>query len=401
MKTLTFLLSFMFTIALLQAQNYQINFTGSGQSAFVDSIQVKNLTQGTTLSLNGSDVLYLVGTVGINTLTANEKPIKLFPNPMVASTVIEFVHANTGPVCIEIFNEMGVLIMKHSRQIQQGTQRYEISGLNTGIYTVNVSTADIKYAAKLISLGKNSGNSVIKHQRHDKGSVSEGLLKSTKDLVQMQYNDGEIILLKGFAGDNASVLTLLPTQSQTVNFEFISCSDDDGNNYAVVTLDSQDWMAENLNYETVDSWWYDNNSSNGDIYGRLYTWDAAIAACPDGWHLPTDDEWKVLEMYLGMSQSEADMDGWRGTDEGKKLKSTSGWDYSIGTDSVGFTALPGGYYIYHNETFDGLGYSTYWWSATENTSANAWFRGLFSSFVKVSRGVYNKQYGYSVRCVRD
>jgi uncharacterized protein (TIGR02145 family) len=87
----------------------------------------------------------------------------------------------------------------------------------------------------------------------------------------------------------------------------------DGQVYKWVKIGNQVWMAENLNYETPNSWWYDNNSANGDIYGRLYTWAAAMngesssnsvpsgvqGVCPDGWHLPSDAEWTVLTDYLG------------------------------------------------------------------------------------------------------
>ncbi len=244
MKTFTFFVSCLFATVVLQAQDYQISFTGSGQSTSVDSIQVKNLTQGTTVSLNGDDVLYLVGAVGINTLTDNQNTVKIYPNPMVESTFVEFTNLQTELICLEIFNGMGVLIAKQRTLVQQGRQRIEISRLNAGIYTVNVSTADWKYATKLISLGKNPGNTIIKYLSTDDRSAPENALKSTTDLIQMQYNDGEMLLFKAFSGNYATVLTLLPTQSQTVNFEFISCSDEDGNNYAVVTIGSQTWMAE-------------------------------------------------------------------------------------------------------------------------------------------------------------
>jgi len=79
MKTFTFFVSFLFAIAVLQSQDYQISFTGSGQSTTIDSIQIENLTQGTILSLNGDDVLNLVGVLGIKTPTGNENMIKIYP----------------------------------------------------------------------------------------------------------------------------------------------------------------------------------------------------------------------------------------------------------------------------------------------------------------------------------
>lgn len=404
MKIFTFFVSFLFAIAVLQAQNYQISYTGSGQSTTIDSIQVENLTQGTTLSLDGDDVLNLVGTVGINTLITNESNEMVYPNPMVESTFVEFDNSKTELVSLEIYNEMGVLIAKQSTLVQQGRQRFKISGLNTGIYNVNVSAADWNYTAKLISLGKTTGNTTIEYQGTDEGSSPENAIKSTKDLVEMQYNDGEIILFKGFSGNFTTVLTLLPTQSQTVNFEFISCSDEDGNNYAVVIIGTQTWMAENLNYETTNSWEYDNNSTNGDIYGRLYTWNAALTACPNGWHLPTDEEWKIMEMYLGMSQIQADNTGWRGTDEGGKMKET-GYTHWLSpntgaANSSGFTGLPGGYRN-ADGSFYPLGESSYWWSATEIDVNTAWYRAPYYNRNEVYRGHYYRDYAYSVRCLRD
>ena len=102
-------------------------------------------------------------------------------------------------------------------------------------------------------------------------------------------------------------------------------------------------MAENLNYKTTKRCCYNNNAVNCEKYGRLYNWDAALKACPLGWHLPSDVEWKTLEMYLGMSQSMSHDKGYRGTYEGKQMKFTSGWaDNGNGTNSSGFDALPGG-----------------------------------------------------------
>ncbi|MCP3908714.1 MAG: hypothetical protein GY712_11940, partial [Oceanicoccus sp.] len=177
----------------------------------------------------------------------------------------------------------------------------------------------------------------------------------------------------------------------------------DGKVYNSVQIGTQCWMAENLNYETTNSWWYDNSSANGDIYGRLYTWEAAITACPSGWSLPSDDEWKTLEMQLFMSQSDADTTGWRGTNQGEKLKSTSGWfNNGNGIDEAGFKALPGGWRDGNGDFLPYfLGPNGYWWSATDTLGDIAWFRELRFDTVKVNRNAWVKENGLSVRCLRD
>ncbi len=177
----------------------------------------------------------------------------------------------------------------------------------------------------------------------------------------------------------------------------------DGQTYKIVTSGEQIWFAENLNYETPDSWWYENDPANGEIYGKLYTWEKALYACPSGWHLPNDDEWKTLEMYLGMNQSEVDKLDGRGTDEGKKMKSTSGWDNNgNGTNSSGFNALQGGFY--HIDEFVNFGGGN-WWTATENdqilNGTTAWSRSLWFNSDQVYRRHYYKWHGFSVRCLKD
>ena len=173
----------------------------------------------------------------------------------------------------------------------------------------------------------------------------------------------------------------------------------DGKTYKTIKIGSQTWMAENLNYKTTNSWTYDNDPVNGDTYGRLYTWYAALTACPKGWHLPSDDEWKTMEKALGMSQSEADKFGYRGTDEGKKIKSTSGWfDNGNGTNSSGFNALPGGYRG-GTGSFYSLGGSGYWWSSGEGSGATG--RGLAYDDGQVLRYSNTEARGFSVRCLKD
>ncbi|MCX6829315.1 MAG: fibrobacter succinogenes major paralogous domain-containing protein [candidate division Zixibacteria bacterium] len=198
--------------------------------------------------------------------------------------------------------------------------------------------------------------------------------------------------------------------------------------YLTVTIGTQVWMAENLrvthyrNGEAIpnvtwDDEWADlftgaycefnDDVNNVTIYGRLYNWyavDDNRNIAPTGWHVPTDTEWKQLEMYLDMSQSEADAVGDRGTDEGGKLKEsgTAHWlsPNTGATNESGFTALPGGFRGRSGDYF-AMGSYAVFWSATANWSEVAWFRCLFHSYAQVGRYSDYKQHGFSVRCVKD
>ncbi|NQT24824.1 fibrobacter succinogenes major paralogous domain-containing protein [candidate division KSB1 bacterium] len=190
-----------------------------------------------------------------------------------------------------------------------------------------------------------------------------------------------------------------------------SVKDIDGNVYKTVKIGNQWWMAENLtvthyrNGDKIpgltddDEWdnnngaycYYNNDKTNIEIYGRLYNWfavDDSRNLAPEGWHVPSDDEWQVLVDYLGGD-----------TLAGGKMKSSGTIEGA--TNENGFSALPGGY-RYNHGTFDGLGTNPYFWSSTESSGGNAWHRYLYYDNSNVYRDDSGwKQAGYSVRCVKD
>jgi len=130
----------------------------------------------------------------------------------------------------------------------------------------------------------------------------------------------------------------------------------DGKVYKKVKIGSQIWMAENLNFATdTGSICYDNQLSNCNVYGRLYVWEVAKRVCPDGWHLPSDIEWQILEKYIGMPENELNMIGFRGgiNDIAGKLKSKTGWNSSdnLVFEEIGFNVLPAGCYGFHEKNF--------------------------------------------------
>jgi uncharacterized protein (TIGR02145 family) len=187
-----------------------------------------------------------------------------------------------------------------------------------------------------------------------------------------------------------------------------SCS-----NGGEVTIGKQVWMAENLNVDkfrngnpipeakTKEEWekageneqpawcYYDNDPANGAKYGKLYNWYAvndSRGLAPNGYHIPTDAEWTILEEYLGEGA-------------GSKMKSTIGWnDNGNGTNSSGFSGLPGGS-RYYNGPFGEFGNLGYWWSSTEKYNYDAWTRIL--NYNDVVSYDHLKKNGFSVRCLRD
>lgn len=194
-----------------------------------------------------------------------------------------------------------------------------------------------------------------------------------------------------------------------------------------VTIGTQEWTAKNLDvthyrngdsiYHAVsDSAWeyagdneigawcyYDNDPENGAIYGKLYNWYAVNdprGLAPDGWHVPTDEEWKTLEMALGKSQSVTD-----DTDEGSKLAGRADlWKDGVLVNNPnfgtsGFLALPGGS---RRNTFIHMGTKAYWWSSSEFYLAEmAWGHDLNIDRSKAYGLATNKESGFSVCCVRD
>ena len=172
--------------------------------------------------------------------------------------------------------------------------------------------------------------------------------------------------------------------------------DEDGLEYSTVVIGSQQWMSENLNYETDRSYCY-NDTDCG--FGRLYTWEAAMTACPDGWHLPSSDEWNLF-----FEETEV-----RGV--ASLIKSRAYWG-STGVNEYGFNAKPAGYRNYdgkyygqfpgYNDDVDPVfGYQTFFWGASLSEDSLAYYISLHDATNDIIIGYGNKENAYSVRCVQD
>ena len=207
----------------------------------------------------------------------------------------------------------------------------------------------------------------------------------------------------------------------------------DGKVYTTVTIGDQVWLAEGLAYlpavsasatgSLIDPHYYVYGYEGTDVtaakatdnystHGVLYNWPAAMTACPEGWHLPTDAEWTQLEEYLIANGNNYD-----GTSVGNKIAksmaSDTGWspsndegvpgntDYPTYRNKSGFSALAGGTRNAENNAFEYIGGVIGWWSSTES-GVTAWYRILYFDEIDLYRNDYSgKDNGLSVRCVKD
>ncbi|MDR0516116.1 MAG: fibrobacter succinogenes major paralogous domain-containing protein [Fibromonadaceae bacterium] len=177
------------------------------------------------------------------------------------------------------------------------------------------------------------------------------------------------------------------------------CDERDEKLYKYVKINGQTWMAENLNHDATGSRCYDDDEGNCAKYGRLYDWDAAVDACPIGWHLPSNEGWDKLYRYAdGTSGTESPYDS---DNAGRYLKATNGWnDGGNGTDDYSFSALPGGGGDSDGNFFD-VGGNGYWWSSSEYFGSYAYARGMFYNYEGAFLNDIDKSNLFSVRCLKD
>lgn len=271
---------------------------------------------------------------------------------------------------------------------------------------------------------------IPKKTNDDNGSLFDGGDSGDGNGVSLDGDSGD-----GNDGSNSSVGTdnSDANTNDVITDTFIDARD--GKTYRTVKIDSQTWMAENLNYETEGSYCYKDSLIYCAQYGRLYTWYAAMdtmgrwssnakgcydidngclptypvrGICPEGWHLPNRAEWEILIVAVGGSvDGSANM-------AGTKLKSIDGWAYDEedekngnGTDSYSFMAFPAGHCYerksksYTCDDEDDKGKNAYFWSSLFDSSSVGWAMGLsYKSGTASMVGLFFEE-GVSVRCLKD
>ena len=177
----------------------------------------------------------------------------------------------------------------------------------------------------------------------------------------------------------------------------------DGKTYLTVTIGQQTWFAENLSLKIskFDYVVYDNQNSNTEKYGCLYTYEVATKICPQGWHLPSDQDWKTLELFIGLSSEELESNWQRGKNLSTILKSQEIWDNNAkGTNNYGFSAIPAGAVLFYDNSFHFKDEKAYYWTSTsDNSDAIASVLSYDDTFIE--RAYFSKKNKMSVRCIKD
>jgi uncharacterized protein (TIGR02145 family) len=240
--------------------------------------------------------------------------------------------------------------------------------------------------------------------------------------------ENSVVLSAGIPLQTSSTQLLnLNGTPQVANFQVClqfntgTMNDFDGNFYKTVTIGNQTWMAENLrtthyklggyiatglnnyywNTATIPAYTsWDNDTAGDYVYGKLYNWFAVSPTtngnkdvCPTGWHVPTDNDWKILEEYLGGSER-----------AGGKMKEVGSLNWvnpnTSATNESLFSALPSGYRLY-NGNFSYKGNYGFYWSSTENGASHAYFRYLYNESARIIKNSIYKSSGFSIRCIKD
>ena len=427
-----------FINAFGQRNTLELTFTAINNALNVqlDSIKVMNLNQNNDTILYWPDTVlvldYQVGIHEINSATGNFQVFQNYPNPVKDQTIISLSVPEEGNVSMMITNTLGQVILKDDRRLEKGTHSFLFTPGSKNLYFFSAQWKGMSSSIKILQTTSNS---------HGKGSleyigskVSYTHLKAKKDIQNFTFSIGDKLLYIGYSGTLQSGMLDAPEESHTYVFQFatnIPCPGTPtvtygGQVYHTIQIFSQCWLKENLNIGTmipgtqemsnnsvIEKYCFINSSDSCQKYGGLYSWwemmqyvqeEGTQGICPPGWHIPSDNEWKILEgstdSQSGIGSVTWDLWGLRGFDSGENLKNDTGWRYGgNGTNLYDFSGLEGGMKWGSSNWFNpGRGY---WWSSTESNNSGAWHRILDYSNSGVRRNNDDNSFALSVRCIKD
>ena len=451
MKRLFFLCFLMVAVLVLNGQTIRVTFICAATGNQVNRVIATNLKTGMGVTVPGNETLVLFQDFpksnGMPDQQELSQSLKIYPNPFSGMTTFSVFVQKPQRVSVKVLNLAGLMIAQNEASLPAGENEFILSLAAPGIYLVSTTTESGTAGCKVICTDANQPENRIEYSATVSSDGQNSLpagLKSSQGRYSLNYAPGDIILYNCKSCNNHSaVITDKPTVSKNFEVNFMECTDPAGKSYATVRIGEQVWMAENLawlpsvnpssaGYEKIPAYYVygfeDSRVANAKAtanyahYGALYNWEAARTSCPEGWKLPDDADWLVMEKYLGMSGTDADQTGLRKSGfVGSKLKETGRNHWNLpntgAVNETGFTALPGGFRqmpvpgIYDNSSTSDINHDPYgsfskkghcgtYWTASEAGRSGAYSRMMGCTEGGIDRSADNKSLGFSVRCLK-
>ncbi len=411
------------------SQDFSVTFTATGNTNSIDSITATNLSTNQNVTFPGNETLFLTNSYnGIPFVSEVNDNGMVYPNPCSGRTTFSAIIQKPQMVKVTVVNLAGQVLAQTMAFVQQGENRFDLSVSAVGTYSVIIETEKGIESYKLVCNYAVDGADKVEYAGAISGYQNGRSSKGTKSMQTgstLGYIIGDVIHYRCKYDVYTTLITDSPTASKNYEVEFVACNHLDGRNYSIVKIGTQTWMAENLAYLPEVSPYSDNSVmakryyvygyegtsvsdakaiGNYKTYGVLYNWEAAKSACPNGWHLPTDYEWMIIEQHFGMNDFDARDDGFRKSGlVGGKLKETGTMHWmssgAKGNNISGFTALPGGMGV--SGGFGNLGSYARFWTSSEYQAADAWSRGLAYHIASMGRNNFSRSFSLSVRCIKN
>lgn len=428
-----------FQVLVTFSQNMELAFTAidSATHVQIDSIKVMNRTQGVDTVLYYPDTVLSFLMTGFNKPKTNElfKLHQNYPNPVAKNSTILIQIPTSGLVSFSISDYMGNSVLQSDIFLQSGLHSFRFSPGNSNLYIFNASYMNKTQTIKILALASKSNSNIT--LEHIASQVEMNEYKVSNISQNFFFNNGDYLLYIAYYDTLHSGIIDSPQESQIYIFQFainIPCPEYptityDGQIYNTIQIFSQCWFKENLNVGVmilgnnqtnngiIEKNCYRNETDSCTKYGGLYQWDELMqysfeqgvkGICPEGWHVPTDEEWKILEgavdgFYpIGHSIWGSFTRDYRGTDCAINLKSKNGWyESGNGTDIFNFTSLPAG--KRYDGVFESATYGSYYWTSTHRYNMWSYHRvftyhssGIYRSWLK-----YERNDAMSVRCLKD
>lgn len=438
---LLFLAVMLFQSVIGQRETIELTFTGIDSSFHrdLDSIKVLNRSRYGNTMLYWPDTLLALYFVGLEENFKDEETFRVlqnYPNPVSVQTTISMYIPEKDNVILMVTDIAGRKILQSECILDKGSHAFSFTPGDENLYFFTVNWRGINNSIKVIRTGPKPYTSASIAYLGSKNSFPP--LKKGKNMLDLNYHFGDELLFIGYSGGLESGMLDRPEVSTAYTFQYatnIPCLgtptvEYEGHVYNTIQIFSQCWLKENLNIGTmipgeedmtengmIEKYCYNNDPDSCAKYGGLYQWDEMMqytlqpgtqGICPPGWHIPTDEEFKVLEgaadSWYGIGDHEWDLYEFIGYDVGILLKTITGWyGNNSSTDAFGFSSSPGGFRLWYTPfSFEGVTlYSVYWTSTRAASTSKSFARYQVYYSDQTFRYHFTKDAGHGVRCVRD